>query len=89
MKKAGYEKVPVISLNISGLEKNSGFHITLPMIRRVVAAVVYGDELMLLRNQCKPYEIIAGESDRLEPAAGEGTKFRQRLQRKGSGKKYE
>ena len=35
------------------------------MIRRVVAAVVYGDELMLLRNQCKPYEIIAGESDRL------------------------
>ena len=65
MKKAGYEKVPVISLNISGLEKNSGFHITLPMIRRVVAAVVYGDELMLLRNQCKPYEIIAGESDRL------------------------
>lgn len=65
LKKAGYEKVPVISLNISGLEKNSGFHITLPMIRRVVAAVVYGDELMLLRNQCKPYEIIAGESDRL------------------------
>ena len=44
LKKAGYEKVPVISLNISGLEKNSGFHITLPMIRRVVAAVVYGDE---------------------------------------------
>ncbi|MDE7390676.1 MAG: 2-hydroxyacyl-CoA dehydratase, partial [Lachnospiraceae bacterium] len=33
LKKAGFENVPVISLNLSGLEKNSGFSITLPMIR--------------------------------------------------------
>ena len=35
--KAGFEKVPVISLNLSGLEKNSGFHMTIPMIRRLAA----------------------------------------------------
>lgn len=62
LRKAGFEQVPVVSLNLSGMEKNSGFTITLPMIRRVVAAIVYGDVLMLLNNQVKPYEINKGES---------------------------
>ena len=31
LKKAGYPQVPVISLNLSGLEKNSGFKIRLSM----------------------------------------------------------
>lgn len=65
LKKAGFENVPVISLNLSGLEKNSGFSITLPMIRRMAAALIYGDELMLLRNQIQPYEINRGEAQRL------------------------
>lgn len=63
--KAGFENVPVVSLNLSGMEKNSGFKITLPMIRRVVAGLVYGDVLMLLRNQVKPYEIKKGEAEGL------------------------
>lgn len=62
LKKAGLEKVPVVSLNMSGLEKNSGFSLTLPMIRRAIGALVYGDTLMLLSNQTKPYEIHPGES---------------------------
>ena len=33
LKKAGLEFIPVISLNISGLEKNPGFQLTLPIIR--------------------------------------------------------
>ena len=41
--KAGYGYVPVISLNLSGLESCSGFRLTLPMIRKLVAGVVYGD----------------------------------------------
>ena len=65
LKKAGYEKVPVVSLNLSGLEKNSGFRFTLPMVRRAAAAIIYGDAIMLLHNQVKPYEIVQGESDRL------------------------
>lgn len=62
LKKAGYENVPVVSLNMSGMEKNSGFTLTLPMIRRLIGALVYGDVLMLLSNQTKPYELHKGES---------------------------
>ena len=56
LKKAGYGFVPVISLNMSGLEKNSGFKLTIPLLRRLVAGLIYGDLLMLLHNQCRPYE---------------------------------
>ncbi len=31
LKKAGLDYIPVISLNLSGLEKNSGFQLTLPL----------------------------------------------------------
>ena len=65
LKKDGLDFIPVISLNLSGLESNSGFKITLPMIRRAIAALTYGDLLMLLKNQTKPYEVTPGESDAL------------------------
>ena len=61
LKKAGFEFVPVISLSF-GMEKNSGFSLTLPLIRRFVGGVVYGDQLMLLSNQIKPYEVNKGET---------------------------
>ena len=63
--KAGFEQVPVISLNLSGLERNSGFQMTIPMIRRLAAGLIYGDMLMSLDNQVKPYEINKGDSARL------------------------
>ncbi len=65
LKKDGLDFIPVISLNLSGLERNSGFQITLPMLRRAIAALTYGDMLMLLKNQTKPYELTPGESDAL------------------------
>ena len=65
LKKDGVDFIPVISLNLSGLESNSGFKITLPMIRQAIAALTYGDLLMLLKNQTKPYEVTPGESDAL------------------------
>lgn len=65
LENAGLGNVPVISINMSGLEKNSGFKLTLPIIRRAVAAVVYGDLLMLVSNQVRPYEIEEGVTDRL------------------------
>ncbi|MBE6551177.1 MAG: 2-hydroxyglutaryl-CoA dehydratase [Ruminococcaceae bacterium] len=65
LKKAGLGNIPVISLNISGLEKNSGFKITLPLLRRALAAVTYGDMLMLLSNQTEPYEVTCGETKSL------------------------
>ncbi|MEG2054646.1 MAG: 2-hydroxyglutaryl-CoA dehydratase, partial [Oscillospiraceae bacterium] len=63
--KAGYEYIPVISLNMSGLESNPGFSITVPMLRKAVAAVVYGDCLMHLHNQIKPYAVNKDDCDKL------------------------
>ena len=65
LRKAGFENVPVVSLNLSGLEHNPGFSVSLSMLRKIIAGLVYGDALMLLSNQVKPYEINAGEGVRL------------------------
>ncbi|MCL2343583.1 MAG: 2-hydroxyacyl-CoA dehydratase [Firmicutes bacterium] len=61
----GLGHIPVISLSAQGLEKHSGFKLTLPMLRQALAALTYGDALMLLSNQCRPYEVTAGETDAL------------------------
>lgn len=63
--KAGYPQVPVASLNFSGLERDSGFKLSLPLIRKLLAAVFCGDLLMTLRNQVKPYEDEAGAAEAL------------------------
>lgn len=60
--KAGYPQIPVASLNFSGLEKDSGFQLTLPLIRKAMASVFYGDLIMALRNQCMPYENHKGDT---------------------------
>lgn len=65
LERAGYSYVPVISFNLSGLEKHSGFKLTLPILHRMFYAIVYADLLLSLVNQCKPYEINKGESERL------------------------
>ena len=63
--KAGYGYIPVISLNLKGLDRNRGFTVTLKMLRKGIAALAYGDTLMLLRNQVLPYEIQPGETEHL------------------------
>ncbi len=63
--KAGFPQVPVASLNFSGLEKDSGFKITIPMVRKALPAILYGDELMALSNQIRPYENEKGAADAL------------------------
>ena len=63
--KAGFGYVPVISFNLSGLNDNPGLKFTVPMLRRIVTAVMYGDMLLWIKNQCRPYEIHKGESEAL------------------------
>ena len=63
LKKAGYGHVPVISLNFVGMEKNEGFKLTLPMIRRMMYSVLYGDIVMTLANQTKAREIHKGDAE--------------------------
>ncbi len=65
LKKAGYPQIPVISLNLSGLEKNSGFKIRLSMALKMLSCVIYGDLIMLLKNQVEPYEVNKGDAERL------------------------
>lgn len=60
LKKAGMEQVPVISLNLSGLESNPGFKLTLPLIKRVVYGAVFGDILMKCVYRMRPYELEKG-----------------------------
>jgi predicted nucleotide-binding protein (sugar kinase/HSP70/actin superfamily) len=65
LEKAGYPQVPVISLNLSGMEKNSGFTFTVTMIRQAMMTLAYGDLMMFLDNQIKPYEVEVGSSRRV------------------------
>lgn len=60
LKKAGMEQVPVISLNLSGLESNPGFKLTLPLVRRICYGAVFGDLLMKCVYRMRPYEIEKG-----------------------------
>ena len=57
-----YPQVPVVSLNFSGLEKDSAFRITAPMFFKLLYAVLYGDLLMTCYNKCRAYEINKGDS---------------------------
>ncbi len=60
-----YPQVPVLSLNFSGLEKDASMKITIPIALKLIYAVLYGDILMLLFNQCKPYEAVKGATDKV------------------------
>lgn len=60
LKTAGFEYVPVVSVNFGGIEKNSGFKVTAAMFLKGLISWLYGDYLMLIRNQIVPYETEAG-----------------------------
>ncbi len=65
LERAGYDYVPVISFSLSAIEKHPGFKMDLPKLHRMLYAVLYGDVLMSLVNQCKPYEVNIGECEAL------------------------
>ena len=64
LEKAGMGYIPVISISF-GLEKNPGFHLTIPLLRRLIYAMMYGDLIMNVANQVRPYEVNIGETDAL------------------------
>ena len=61
----GWEHIPVLSVNFSGLEKENAVELTLPLGKKLLYAFLYGDAMMWLKNQVKPYERNAGDTDRL------------------------
>ena len=62
--KAEFPQVPVMSLNFSGLEKDSSFPIGLKLLLKLAFAVFYGDAIMWCYNQTKPYESEEGATDK-------------------------
>ena len=65
LKKAGLEYVPVIPAGLSGIEKHPGFKMTVPMMHALLYAILYGDLMMSLSNQTKPFEVNRGDADAL------------------------
>ena len=65
LEKAGLGHIPVISLNLNGMEKNEGFRVTTAMILDAAKAIIYGDLLMRCLYRTRPYEKEAGSADSL------------------------
>ena len=65
LKDAGFENVPVISLNFVGMEKMPGFKLTVPLIERLFKTVVYADLLQKMLTKNRAYEVHKGESQAL------------------------
>jgi len=60
----GYGYIPVISLNFSGLEDNPGFKLTKKMLIQVAYSLLIGDLIMMTANQCRPYEVVKGSTEK-------------------------
>ncbi len=67
LNEAGFPQVPVVSVSMGnqGVESNPGFKFTLPMLKRVAVAFLYGDLFERVVYRTRPYEAISGSVDRL------------------------
>ncbi len=63
--KAGLGHIPVISLNLNGMEKNSGFHVSPAMGLAALRQLVIGDLLMRCLYRTRPYEAVPGAANAL------------------------
>ena len=85
LEKAELSHIPVISLSAQGLEKNPGFKVTLPLLRRALFAIGFGDNLMRLLYESRPYEQEHGSANAL---AEKWTQIGREALRKGSVHSY-
>lgn len=69
--KTEFPTVPVLSLNFSGLEKDSSFDMSAKLFLKMAYGIIYGDTLMWCYNQTKPYEAVEGAADKARDAAME------------------
>ena len=63
LKKAGFGHIPVISINLSGLEGNPGFKITPSLALRGIYAAIFGDIFMKCVYRMRPYEAVPGSAN--------------------------
>ena len=60
LKKAGYENIPVISLNLGGIETNPGFKLDSKLMIKMLYAALFGDIFMRCVYRMRPYELTKG-----------------------------
>jgi predicted nucleotide-binding protein (sugar kinase/HSP70/actin superfamily) len=65
LRKNGFENIPVISLTLGNAGGAIRFPITPQLIKKAVMAMIYGDLLMKLLFQVRPYERLPGSADSL------------------------
>lgn len=65
LKQADMEQIPVISFSLAGLEKHPGFKLTPIMYYKFMYGILYGDLIMTLMNQVRPYEKVKGSAQKL------------------------
>ncbi|WP_195964189.1 2-hydroxyacyl-CoA dehydratase [Clostridium cuniculi] len=65
LREAGFEYVPIISLNVIGMEKQPGFSISYSFIKKLIMGIIYGDLFMRVLYRVRPYEKIPGSANKL------------------------
>ena len=65
LEKAGYGHIPVVSVNLNGMEKNEGFTLSRGLVMDAVHALVYGDLFMRCLYRVRPYELEGGSAEAL------------------------
>lgn len=63
--KAGYGYIPVVSLNMNNLEKDSALKLTPRLILKLAAAMTFGDQMMYLYNKVRSYEANKGDAKKV------------------------
>ncbi len=65
LEKAGMPQIPVISLNLNGMETNPGFKVNADMFLRLAMGAVFGDIFMRCLYRMRPYELVPGSANAL------------------------
>lgn len=72
LKDAGLEDIPVIALSAQGIEKSPGFNLnklsSLPLLKKLMRAILLGDLINRVSNATRPYEKNKGETNKLKEA---------------------
>ncbi len=63
LKKADMAQIPVISLNLAGIESNPGFHLNADLLVRAAVSAQLGDIFMRCVYRMRPYEATPGSVD--------------------------
>ena len=63
--KAGLSHIPVVSLNVNGMEKNSGFQPGVGLLPAMARTLIYGDLISRCVCRVRPYEKVPGSANAL------------------------